>query len=62
LSFLVSSTSLTRDLAFTRDQVSILLGTAIAFTAVGGFICGALADRFGRSAEASRSIIMEAIC
>ena len=48
LSFLVSSRSLTRDLAFTRDEVSILLGTALAFTAVGGFIGGALADRYGR--------------
>ena len=48
LSFLVSSTSLTKDLALTRDEVSILLGTALAFTAVGGFIGGALADRYGR--------------
>jgi MFS family permease len=48
LSFLVSSTSLVRDLALTRDQVSILLGTALAFTAVGGLIGGALADRYGR--------------
>ena len=48
LSFLVSSTSLTKDLALTRAEVSILLGTALAFTAVGGFIGGALADRYGR--------------
>jgi MFS family permease len=48
LSFLVSSTTLTRDLALTRDEVSVLLGTALAFTAVGGFIGGALADRYGR--------------
>jgi MFS family permease len=48
LSFLVSSTTLTKDLALTRDDVSILLGTALAFTAVGGFIGGALADRYGR--------------
>ena len=48
LSFLVSSTSLTKDLSLTRDEVSILLGTALAFTAVGGLIGGALADRFGR--------------
>jgi len=48
LSFLVSSTTLVKDLALTRDQVSILLGTALAFTAVGGFIGGALADRYGR--------------
>jgi MFS family permease len=48
LSFLVSSTTLIRDLALSRDQVSVLLGTALAFTAVGGFIGGALADRYGR--------------
>src|SRR5437868_3693617 len=48
LSFLVSSTTLTKDLALSRDQVSVLLGTALAFTAVGGFIGGSLADRYGR--------------
>src|SRR5258706_6132491 len=48
LSFLVSSTTLTKDLALTRNEVSVLLGTALAFTAVGGFIGGALADRYGR--------------
>jgi MFS family permease len=48
LSFLVSSTTLTKDLALSRDQVSLLLGTALAFTAVGGLIGGALADRYGR--------------
>src|SRR5713101_6481419 len=48
LTFLVSSTSLTKDLALTPYEVSILLGTALAFTAVGGFIGGAMADRYGR--------------
>src|SRR3989475_12949646 len=48
LSFLVSSTTLTKDLALSREQVSVLLGTALAFTAVGGFIGGALADLYGR--------------
>ena len=48
LSFLVSSTTLTKDLSLSRDEVSILLGTALAFTAVGGFLGGALADRYGR--------------
>ena len=48
LSFLVSSTTLIKDLALSRDQVSVLLGTALAFTAVGGFVGGALADRYGR--------------
>src|ERR671922_113149 len=33
LSFLVSSTTLTKDLALSRDEVSVLLGTALAFTA-----------------------------
>src|SRR5262245_35416185 len=48
LSFLISSTTLTRDLVLSRDEVSVLLGTALAFTAVGGLIGGALADRYGR--------------
>src|SRR5436189_3834183 len=48
LSFLVASTSLTKDLSLSRYDVSVLLGTALAFTAVGGLIGGALADRFGR--------------
>src|SRR5437867_4803939 len=48
LSFLVASTSLTKDLALTRDDVAVLLGTALAFTAVGGLVGGALADRYGR--------------
>jgi len=48
LSFLVSSTSIVKDLALSRDEVAALLGTALAFTAVGGFIGGALADRYGR--------------
>src|SRR5436305_10528085 len=48
LSFIVASTSLVKDLALSRDQVGVLLGTALAFTAVGGLIGGALADRYGR--------------
>jgi MFS family permease len=48
LSFLVASTSLTKDLALSAYDVSVLLGTALAFTAVGGLFGGALADRFGR--------------
>jgi len=48
LSFLVSSTSIVKDLALTPSEVATLLGTALAFTAVGGFLGGAMADRFGR--------------
>ena len=48
LSFVVASTSLTKDLALSAYDVSVLLGTALAFTAVGGLAGGALADRFGR--------------
>ena len=48
LSFLVASTPLARDLALAQPDVAVLLGTALAFTAVGGLIGGALADRFGR--------------
>jgi MFS family permease len=48
LSFLVASTSLSKDLALSAYDVSVLLGTALAFTAVGGLLGGALADRYGR--------------
>src|SRR5207248_8934017 len=48
LSFIVASTTLVKDLALSRDDVAVLLGTALAFTAVGGLIGGALADRYGR--------------
>src|SRR6266481_4063279 len=48
LTFLISTTTLKADLALSTEQVSILLGTALAFTAVGGFIGGALGDRYGR--------------
>jgi putative MFS transporter len=48
LSFLVASTSIRSDLSLTTYEVSLLLGTALPFTAVGGMIGGALADRYGR--------------
>src|SRR5258706_16452220 len=48
LSFLVSSTTLTKDLPLTLDEVSVLLGTALAFTAVAGFIGGAPAGPLRR--------------
>src|SRR3954467_9630513 len=48
LTFLVSSTSLVGDLGLSRSETGLLLGTALAFTAVGGLIGGALADRYGR--------------
>jgi len=48
LTFLVSSTTLVNDLALSTAQTGVLLGTALAFTAVGGLVGGALADRYGR--------------
>src|SRR3954465_13107866 len=48
LTFLIATTTLKKDLALSTEEISILLGTALAFTAVGGFIGGALGDRYGR--------------
>src|SRR5206468_7624561 len=48
LSFVISTTTLRQDLALSQQDVGLLLGTALAFTAVGGFIGGALGDRYGR--------------
>ena len=54
LSFLISTTSITKDLNLTTYEMSVLLGTALPFTAVGGMIGGALANPH-RPASASRS-------
>lgn len=48
LSFVIASTPLAKDLSLSQYDVSVLLGTALAFTAVGGLFGGAFADRFGR--------------
>src|SRR6058998_1903241 len=61
LSFLVSSTSIVKDLALGPSQVATLLGTALAFTAVGGFIGGAMADRFGRKPLLMATILVYSV-
>src|SRR5476649_1767400 len=61
LSFLVSSTSIVKDLALSTDQVAVLLGTALAFTAVGGFAGGALADRYGRKPLLMATILVYSV-
>ena len=61
LSFLVSSTSIVKDLALAPSEVATLLGTALAFTAVGGFIGGAMADRFGRKPLLMATILVYSI-
>jgi len=48
LSYLVTSTTLRQDLDLSRDEVALLLGSALGFSAFGGLLCGALADQFGR--------------
>src|SRR3954471_20264721 len=63
LTFLISPsvTSIVRDLALTPEQIAILLGTPLAFTAVGGFIGGAMADRFGRKPLLMATILVYSI-
>ena len=63
LSFLISPrvTSIVKDLALTPDQIAILLGTPLAFTAVGGFIGGAMADRFGRKPLLMATILVYSV-
>jgi MFS family permease len=48
LSFLVATTTLRQDLSLTSWDISVLLGVGLAFTAVGGFVGGALGDKYGR--------------
>ncbi len=63
LSFLISPsvTSIVKDLALTPSQIAILLGTPLAFTAVGGFIGGAMADRFGRKPLLMATILVYSV-
>ena len=48
LSFVIAATPLVKDLGLAQKDVAVLLGTALGFTAVGGLLGGALADRYGR--------------
>src|SRR3982750_4958889 len=61
LTFLVSSTTLVGDLALSRGETGVLLGTALAFTAVGGLIGGALAGRYGRKPLLMGTILVYSI-
>src|SRR4051812_27695263 len=63
LTFLISPsvTSIVKDLALPPEQIAILLGTPLAFTAVGGFIGGAMADRFGRKPLLMATILVYSI-
>src|SRR5947209_18505356 len=59
---LILYTFLTRpisdELGLTRFDHSIALGLSFGFTAVGGVICGGLADRYGRRTVVSWTILL----
>src|SRR5262245_66295631 len=61
LSFVISTTTLRQDLALSQQDVGVLLGTALAFTAVGGFIGGALGDRYGRKPRLMVTILVYSV-
>lgn len=46
--FLVASTSMLADLGITGVEMPLILGTGLAFTAVGGLYGGTLGDKYGR--------------
>ena len=41
-------TEISRELGLSREQHSLILGLSLGMTALGGVLCGILADRFGR--------------
>jgi len=41
-------TDISRELGLSREQHSLILGLSLGMTALGGVLCGILADRFGR--------------
>src|SRR5881397_2554850 len=47
-----------RSLGLSTPTVAVLLGASLGATAVGGLICGWLADRFGRKAVLGWSILV----
>ena len=46
--FLVASTTMLVDLGITGVEMPLILGTGLAFTAVGGLFGGTLGDKYGR--------------